>query len=368
MKEFPNKDLDLMLRVLGRQQRNVPVSSDQHLDADELNAYAEGVLPPGTREHYTSHLADCGVCRNLVTQLSLAAGVKPVKAPAQTEQKSFWEQIALLFSPRGVRYAVPALALFAVLVVSIVALRQGRDSNLVALRPSSGELEAPMAEPTVRTPEDPAQNAAKDSHEGINEGLLATSPAKSPARIESSRAKEEAQSSSAKSQKDEQPPPSPAAVPSYAPEPQATVVAKPSAPSDRSEDLVKKVELPRTAREAEFDAAGEEKEKARQGATRSESQVAGRSVRGAREVGRARTTQDEAQARETRTVAGTEFRRQRNVWIDVSYKSSLPLVNLRRNTEQFRALVADEPRIRTITTLLEGEVIVVAKEKAYHIR
>ena len=44
-----------------------------HLDADEMNAYAEGALPAAARARYASHLADCRSCRATVTNLTLAA-------------------------------------------------------------------------------------------------------------------------------------------------------------------------------------------------------------------------------------------------------------------------------------------------------
>ena len=39
-----------------------------------------------------------------------------------------------------------------------------------------------------------------------------------------------------------------------------------------------------------------------------------------------------------------------------------------RNSEQYRALIGDEPGLRAIADQLEGEIIVVWKDKAYHIK
>jgi hypothetical protein len=71
---------------------------------------------------------------------------------------------------------------------------------------------------------------------------------------------------------------------------------------------------------------------------------------------------------ETRSVSGKRFRRQGNIWVDSNYESSRTTINVSRGSEQFRALVADEPGIRTIANQLAGEVIVVWKGKAYRIR
>jgi len=73
-------------------------------------------------------------------------------------------------------------------------------------------------------------------------------------------------------------------------------------------------------------------------------------------------------ATETRTVAGRKFRRQGNAWFDTSYSAGQSYTVVRRNSEQFRALVADEPQLRRIADALGGEVTVVWKGRAYRIR
>src|SRR5215213_5834596 len=70
---------------------------------------------------------------------------------------------------------------------------------------------------------------------------------------------------------------------------------------------------------------------------------------------------------DTRSVAGRRFRKQRGVWVDTAYNSG-HTVNLTRGSEQYRALVADEPAIKIIADQLDGEIIVVWKSRAYKIR
>ena len=79
----------------------------------------------------------------------------------------------------------------------------------------------------------------------------------------------------------------------------------------------------------------------------------------------AKAKDDEA---DTRTVSGRRFRRQGGVWIDTAYQSSTATTIVTRGSEQFRALVADEPGIRAIAAQLPGEVVVVWKGRAYRIR
>lgn len=73
-------------------------------------------------------------------------------------------------------------------------------------------------------------------------------------------------------------------------------------------------------------------------------------------------------AAETRTVAGRKFRRQGRAWVDTAYNSSQATTSVRRNSEQYRALIADEPELRRISDALGGEVTIVWKGRAYRIR
>src|SRR5882762_4989481 len=86
MKQANNNEVDLLLRSLARGRGEAALqkllrSEDEntapsdHLDADELNSYAEGVVPAPARARYTEHLADCDRCRGIVVGLTQAAGI-----------------------------------------------------------------------------------------------------------------------------------------------------------------------------------------------------------------------------------------------------------------------------------------------------
>ena len=57
---------------------------------------------------------------------------------------------------------------------------------------------------------------------------------------------------------------------------------------------------------------------------------------------------------QTRTVMGRHFTREGDAWVDVAYDPSRATVRFNRGSDQFRALVADEPGIRTIAEQLNG--------------
>src|SRR6185503_182166 len=85
MRQETNNEIDLLLRRLSRGQRATAADGDlsNHLDADELNSYAENALPAAARARYTEHLAECSRCRELVVQLSSAAGVVVAEEPSR---------------------------------------------------------------------------------------------------------------------------------------------------------------------------------------------------------------------------------------------------------------------------------------------
>lgn len=70
----------------------------------------------------------------------------------------------------------------------------------------------------------------------------------------------------------------------------------------------------------------------------------------------------------TRTVAGRTFRRQGNLWVDSGYAEGYGVTYVTRGTEQYRALIADEPQLGTIANQLGGDILVVWKGRAYRIR
>ena len=167
--------------------------------------------------------------------------------------------------------------------------------------------------------------------------------------------------------------------PSYAPEPAAAPPPKPQTTVAESRTEV----LARQKKEADKneDEAAREQEGARarrndgqnqvtvgaekrSPAVQSEERMRTPDAKLARGAG-AKAKDDEA---ETRTVSGRRFRRQGGVWIDTGYQSSMATTTVARDSEQFRALVADEGGIRAIASQLPGEVVVVWKGRAYRIR
>jgi hypothetical protein len=73
---------------------------------------------------------------------------------------------------------------------------------------------------------------------------------------------------------------------------------------------------------------------------------------------------ERAKKSESRAVGGKQFRRVNGEWVDSAFKGS-STVNVKRGSEQYRALLADEPGLRQYAEQLSGTVTVVWNGRAY---
>jgi hypothetical protein len=386
-----------------------------HLDADEMSSYAEGALPPAARARYASHLADCRSCRATVTNLTLAAHdaaeERERAAPeSASPSKPWWSALAALFAPPVLRYAVPAIMLLGVIVVALVATRdrsepqfvaqnqeKQADNNVASERaapePSAAQIPPGESAGTANTSTTPTETTKADAtanptpSDGIlrsnaNAGQISSAPTSEthppPAQVS---AADDSPARRERAPNDEL----------YATEPKPAppppVEGQPAAPS------AGKVEEERQDREPDAAATGTTTETANLGRASSDSKEAEAKDRspaaGEDTGGQSGATQTRARAMaskaakspaakrsdedrsnnstETRSVAGRRFRRQGDAWIDTAYNSSRSTINVARGSDQYRALAADEPGLRSIAEQLGGEVIVVWKGKAYRI-
>jgi len=384
-------EMDLLLRALGRDTSAhsangpTPASSQQtggHLDADELNCYAEGIASDAERARYIKHLADCDDCRRVLGVLVPAAGA--TRRHEVVKQKTAWslrEILAGLFAPSVLRYAMPALALTAVLAIAIVVLRQKQQTDFVAQNQphtvpavsTGGQSEQPPTSATPQTQASPGaqqqlrekNNPAEPKSEVIQPPSVVPGTSSSTDRAETDRL--QPGTVTAKSQ------------PTYAMEP-ADAAAPPPPPRPALADASKTAEARKEAdtdmqkrgRNDNYSQAREENEVARQGPSKGgPSRNNSQNVGGISSVMSGSANKDEKAAGgavETRRVSGRLFHREGNAWVDADYSEGRATVKVSRGSEQYRALIADEPAIRSIAEQLGGEVIVVWKGVAYRIR
>src|SRR5688572_18726971 len=155
MKATNDTTMDLLLRKHAHASSSVSqggVELHNHLDPDELNAFAENAFPEASRARFASHLADCDRCRKLATELTLGAPVAMRVQPDPVSATSLWSSagqvLAGLFSLPVLRLGVPALAILLLAIVAFVALRRPTSSEFVAQKQQSSdakEQERPSA-------------------------------------------------------------------------------------------------------------------------------------------------------------------------------------------------------------------------------
>lgn len=393
MKQEHNNEIDLLIRKLGRQDNAAPqadkpfgLPDEEHLDADELNAYAENALPAAARARYTQHLATCTPCRQIASQLSLAAGLvvdeKVALVPKRSGISSF---LAGLFTPIVLRYAVPSAAL--VLIVSIGVVVFQRNTNYQTDRLAKSNTTEGDARPLASPGFLDTQKYANDS-QAVREEQVAknnvgdekqSSPnskavADSRGRVE--EAKEETGTTTDKV----------SAASANAPVSNETAAAaKPTAAEDRTkavEDVAQRQSPPAAAPAEPRDVRSNDAEGVKTPSKgRTGGAIAGirsEAAKSKKEIGSYQTQaeeRDEESSDRKRadkddakviSIAGRRFKKEGSVWIDVAYNSS-PTVNVVRGSEQYRALVGDEPGLKSIAEQLSGEIIVVWKNRAYRI-
>lgn len=197
MREGFDREMDSLLRrrargtaesrLWGEGAGNGPQAA--HLDADELNAFAEGALPTAARMAAASHLADCARCRGVVVGLAQVAGAEvkhqevkqhAVAAAAQAEPShtSAWRALfASLFAPRVLRFAVPVLALSLVGAVSYIALRSDRGSLEAAREGRRQNVSTQSAPPAATAPAGPAASENTSGLMEVNSNTSRETPA-----------------------------------------------------------------------------------------------------------------------------------------------------------------------------------------------
>lgn len=401
MKQANNNELDFLLRSLARGRderalRNESVLADErpafsnHLDADELNSYAEGVVPAGARVRYTEHLADCDHCRRIVIGLTQATGAAALsQSPEPQRGLSFWQTIAALFSAPVLRYAIPVLALAGIVGVSLLMLRQTRSEQFTAQNhpadtaPASDQLrDEPAAanstdttRPEIQKPLEPG--ASTDSLRGNANGQAgkALAPAAgSDSKVQpvpllkdqSPASNESGEIQTRQLYSLEPKPAAPTANTTMNEVNKAGGLAQnqPEKRDDRDEDRSRG----EVFRNTPSDEHGPNRSAAPRsgGAPLSSLRVEERA--GGRANSEANKKEKPAEAEAVTTVSGRRFRHEGNTWIDTGYNSSRAAITVARGSEQYRALVADEPGLRTIAQQLRGVVYVVWKNRTYRIQ
>ncbi len=430
MKNDSNNETDRLLRrYASRLKKSVLPGSDPsgafqanntrpqgldfpHLDADELSAFAENALPLNARARYTAHLADCDSCRKLVSDLVMSSGVvsalNSTATPLDTQKRASWlDRLSAIFAPRILRYAASIILLVGIASIALLVLRERKNSNFsssdsqsnnapVASKSDSSTGETSKTMPSGNTSATSGSPELGTTNEGEKKpGLFG--------QENKENAGPDAQAQDAIRPQDQ---PKTEAAPIT---PNDKLDAKQAAGRDEDSNLAMRrqpapavTEVDKSKAKNEREADDETARVAQESRSREESKdnsaSSGSNVAANKSAvaGRARadsglrdkrgnapppkepaesTTVDSTSegagvggvAGEKKAVNGKQFVRRDGVWVDSAYRSQAT-TNLKRGSDQYRALVADEPGIRSIANQLGGDIIVVWKGRAYRIR
>jgi hypothetical protein len=409
--------IDVLLRRYAGQSQSD--SATEHLDADELNAFAEGSLPAAARSRYVSHLADCDDCRKVVSQLAISSGAvvaAEATRAADSPGYSWWKRFSGFFSPLTLRYAAFAMVLVAAVgVVFLVTRRPSPEPALVAQNEQTKQVPLSAVKPTS---EGASQSGPEEKQALADRPLPAAQPSQNSDQLsKSDQLKTGDAASPPKPAKETETTTSPAlaakkaaepgeALPSYAPPPPVETqgaeirsreqqkiegVASVSGPrkseqqvADKPQTIIggragtgKDIQAEDDSRRATVNQApanrgpADEKFKGPRrdqdnavANNRSSNEVRGNAAK-AQPAADANRESAEEKAPETRSVGGRKFKHQGNVWVDAKFKSSMTVKSISRRSSEFDAL---DSGLRSIAQQLGGEVIVVWKNKAYLIK
>src|ERR1700754_3045236 len=345
MKQENYNEMDVLLRRLSRRESGDARDAESvdlnsiHLDADELNAFAENALPASARARYTEHFAGCSSCRKLVVKLSSAAGVVAHQPEVVPTVEASWLKkfFSSLLSPLTLRYAIPVVAAIGFLGLGYLVIQQ-KSAQKDSLAQSDVANVKQAASPAAAS--EPGQSPGFNDQQST-EGRVAQD-SKRPAEV----AKNDV-AAKRKGADDE--------------------IASSDRPAKEStKEPAKQLAKSEARRDTPAPTSVGGATKAESSPYVNQGLTPGVSSAGVR--GRQNQKDKDKASQETRTVEGHQFRKQGNVWVDSAYSSYTSTTNLTRGSEQYRALVADEPSIRTIADQLSGEVVVVWKGRAYRIR
>jgi hypothetical protein len=419
--------IDVLLRRYAEQSQGTPPTA--HLDADELNAFAEGSLPAAARARYVSHLLDCDNCRQIVSQLAVSSGavLASEAAPAaEGSGYSWWKRLSTFLSPMTLRYAAFAMVLITVAGVVFLVTQRPRDTT--HLSQSQQTQQAP--ESAVKPPETVPPQTANSNQSGGNDNKQplanpASSSQPSPtsdevAKLDQSKVGDNPTlpSAPAKAAKEAESTSSPVLAanqqagstfnqisPVYSPPPpgesqrvesqtrEQQNVASPASvagqrkaeqPADKFRAMDRgrggeagkdlrddgnsrvAVNQPSASKRASDEKVkGPRRDADNNAAMNRSSNIVSEDAVKTQGALAAKPAAAEEKPPETRSAGGRKFKRQGSAWVDTKFKSSMTLKSISRGSSEFNAL---DSGVRSIAQQLGGEVIVVWKGKAYVIK
>ncbi len=357
-------------------------SASEHLDADEISAFAENALPEKTKSRYTAHFAYCDSCRKKLSNLISLNGeaeieIVPVKETATILSTPPWYR--RIFAFPNLAYTMGGLLILFGGIIGFIAVQNFNNSQVSEIsqinekaqinREAASENSIPSSEPNSTIVLDTNSTSAFSSNTMANSPAgssmmnsnmsVAAKPNVSAVAAPKSELNNEGDLSAANKNSRV-----------FSPDGQEqtrrnddSLVA--AAPAERRAEKQppssadKKLEMESKAKSDSSSIENQIAELPSNGRQSSELQK-GRVLN----APMAKSKPSESTSAESATVRGKNFNRRNNVWYDAGYNDQ-PLTRVTRGTKQYKNLDKD---LRGIAENLGGTVIIVWNGKAYRIQ
>lgn len=396
-----DKEIDAMLRDLAKGDSFAQVLPETHLDADEISAFAENVLPNKARLRVTGHLADCTKCRRILANVAFLTSEAESEI-IHEEAKTIVSLPAIpwykkLFAAPNLAYTMGALALLLVGMIGLLVLQNSNKSTSEIAQadksyekssgPNAGTLEGdavdspkysansntastanvPMATPAAM----PASNSTATSNGPVSKDVGTTTPVISteatPSDLKASKSGEDkVTENESVNRKDDSPT---NLAKKEEPKPETTTTNDDSAGGERR-DTNKQNEISQTRNIQAITPDGVNVSRNQTVSPPPASSGAGQEQPSPRaepkkKAAEKRSDEDEKTAStETRSVGSKSFRKVGGVWTDTSYTGG-STKNVKRGSDDYKKL---DDGLQNIGNSLSGTVIVVWGGKNYKIQ
>ena len=371
MAEEFDKEIDALLRQAARGGENI--SGGSHLDADEINAFAEDVLPAQARLRAVRHLADCSRCRKVLSNtVDFNTARLSEITPAVETQTIIVPWYKRVFAFPQAAYAMGLTALVFAGIVFFIAsqnLMQNNSSEIAQIDEKSQIANSVFNGANTNSA---SLNSAAYANSNSALTILPNSQTKnnSPAvSVNSNVTATDKNSEPAKpALKTAAPPDKPELA-----ESENSAGALPAAKNDNytadgtATDSVseRQAELRNPASQAQSSTAPPPAASIQSLPINGRNTQAMRAMRNKAEVKDENSIAKEAnKTSETKNIGGKNFRRTGGIWYDAQYKGQ-KIINIARGSSDYQKL---DDNLRSIADQLGGVVIIVTENKAYRIQ
>ena len=372
-----DKEIDFLLRQAAHSGTALAVEnpSSEHLDADEIAAFAENALPEKARQNYILHFADCEKCRrNLALAITLnhetpteIVHAKELNLTAATAAKIPWYR--KFFAVPTLAYALGALILlFAGFGIFTVLQRDSTNSQMSAVSERQIGGKGMSSDGDAATVENYSGSAMSNSAANTNAAISTNSAASlSVANANAMTARREPNAvlneSAAGDKTLNKPTKTPVNPSSFS--------AAPPPPASQIEELPlngRKVEniSPTDLNNAETQNRVTQNQSPTMPDTRNgqNAPMSAPQARTRQSDGAELLKREQENSSETKISGGRKFIRSENIWTDAAYRGQTT-TNITRGTDEYKKL---DSGLRGIVENLGGTVIIVWKAKAYRIK